>query len=69
MVHSHTFDEELAQTLQCAFCSRKAIQGNAISLIRRITESDQKILILSLFSTRLSASLRSGFSNFLIQLY
>ena len=36
-----------------------------MSLIRRIPESDQKILILSLFSTPLSASLRSGFSNFL----
>ena len=35
-----------------------------MSLIRRIPESDQKILILSLFPTRLSASLRIGFSNF-----
>ena len=35
-----------------------------MSLRRRIPESDWKILILSLFSTRLSASFRSDFSNF-----
>ena len=41
-----------------------------MSLIRRIPESDRKIFILLLFSTRLSASLRIGFSNFfLILLY
>ena len=58
------FGEEFTQTHQCAFCSRNTIQGNAISLIRRIAESDRKILILSRFSTHLSASLRKGFLKF-----
>ena len=69
VAHSHTFGEELAQILQCEICSRNTIHGNAVSLIRRIPESDRKILILSLFSTTLSASLGSGFSNFLILVY